>query len=118
MESIVGFESLKVHCIIGVEPREREHPQEISVDLKVKPDFIPSVLSDDLANAIDYTALAILCATVAQNKFFLLETYAAVVLEKVLMQYPVEWAAICVRKPGAIPNAACAFVELKARRRG
>jgi dihydroneopterin aldolase len=113
LKGIVGFEKLKICCIIGVEPHERNCEQEIYVDLKVKTDLLQAATSDDLNFAIDYTALACLCERVAQNHYFLLETYAIHVLNEILERFTIEWAWICVRKPSAIVTAACSLVEIK-----
>lgn len=113
MEGIVGFERLKLTCIIGAEPHERLVKQEVYVDLKVKTDFFPAALSDDIKQALDYTELAHLCERVAENQYMLLETYAYTVLQEILSRYKASWAWIAVRKPSALPNAACSLIVLE-----
>lgn len=117
LPGFIGFEKLKITCIVGIEPQERLLQQEIYVDLKVQADLLPAVQADDLRYGIDYTALAELCASVAERGFFLIETYAAAVLDQVMERFNVEWAWIAVRKPGCIPHASCALVELSKERR-
>jgi 7,8-dihydroneopterin aldolase/epimerase/oxygenase len=117
LPGIVGFEKLKISCIIGVEPWERTSVQEIFVDVKVQTDFFQAAKTDDLSYAINYVELANICERVAQNGYFLLETYAANALEEILEKFPVEWASFSVRKPGALSNAVCSFVEIKKYKR-
>ena len=112
LTGMIGFEGLKICCIIGTEAYERENEQEIYVDLKVKADLLPAARSDDLKQALDYTQLAEICKQCAQNNYFLLEAYAAAVLQEVTGRFQVEWVGISVRKPKAIPGAEAAFVEL------
>lgn len=108
---IIGFYEYKIQCIIGELPFERTHEQQILVDLKVEIDFAHK---DSLEATVDYTYLADLCRDIAQaGKYHLLETYAHAVLGKILGLDRIISGTITVKKPGAIPGAAQAFVELK-----
>lgn len=110
----IGFNKLKIFCIIGVEKHEREEPQEIYVDLKVSYDLSACVEDDRMAEAIDYVSLARACSSIAkEGRFQLIETYAWSVLQHLRTHFPITHAWIRVEKPKAIERAACSFVEVE-----
>lgn len=115
-KGVVGFEGLTVSCIIGTRSIERQIPQALIVDLKVSFDTSSEALSDDSAPRVDYTVLSDLVTQEAMNgRYQLMETLAARTLESVLARYQLSWAWIRLRKPGAIPGAAAAVLELECR---
>lgn len=112
MMSKIGFKNLKILCVIGDLPEEREIKQEIFVDLSVTSDFTESVKTDDIRFGVDYVQLSDLCRKIAvEGKYHLLETYSEAVLNAVLNQFSVDEVTICVRKPMGIAGADHAFVE-------
>lgn len=113
MLGTIGFKRLKINCIIGELPDERESPQTIEVSLKVVYDFSACSLSDELSDTIDYVSLADLCTREArEGKYRMLETYASRTLEKILREFPIHSVSIHVSKPGGLTHADCSFVEL------
>jgi dihydroneopterin aldolase len=119
MNGLIGLEQHKIYCIIGVYPEERNHEQEIYVDLKVETDFSRCIISDHIEDTINYVLLADICTALAQTKKFqLLETYAFAVLEKLLNDFAINWAWIKVSKPMAIKSVKCTTVELKRCKKG
>lgn len=110
----IGFSGLRISCIIGIEPHERNQEQEILIDFKIEVDFSNVVMTDNINDTVSYVSLAQLCKDLAQKgKYLLIEKYASDVVEKVFALFPVKSAWILVKKPLAISNADCAFVELK-----
>ncbi|MBS4168923.1 dihydroneopterin aldolase [Parachlamydia sp. AcF125] len=111
---LIGFENHQIPCIIGILPHERTHTQTIFVDLKVEADFRKCALSDDIVDTVDYVALANVCSEFAQKRgYMLIEKYAYDVLQKLLHDYPINWAWIKVKKPEALSSAEFTTVELK-----
>lgn len=114
MIGTLGFDQLAIRCIIGCCPEERQHEQEIFVDLKVGFDFARCASTDHLKDALDYVKLAEICTTLARNKkYHLQETFAAEVLQKLINEFDVPWAWIKIKKPQALPSAQYATVELR-----
>jgi FolB domain-containing protein len=114
MLGIIGFENHKINCIIGDLPEERQHEQEIFVDLKVKADFSKCAQTDNLKDTIDYVRLAAICTNLASTKKYqMLETFACDVIESVLAEFPVLWAWIKIKKPAGLPTAQYAIIELE-----
>lgn len=105
----IGFKDLRIMCIIGVNPDERQLQQEIFVDLKAEIDYNGQ---NSLESTVDYTALAALCEGVAVNgKYLLLEKYANDLAEQLKTRFPLRKLWLRVKKPQALPGAAYAYVE-------
>lgn len=106
----IGFSTLKIRCLVGILPSEREVPQEIIVHLKANLPKIPS--RDVISSTIDYTELASICENVAtRSHHSLLETLSVEMLDEVSRRFPGVKCWIRIEKPSALPNADNAFVE-------
>ena len=78
--------------------RKIEQILVFSVDMAV--DVRKAAASDNLADALDYSAVAsIITAMVREGKFRLIETAAERVAERLLADFPVTWLRLQVRKP-------------------
>lgn len=116
---LVGFEGLKVICIIGMLKHERSTPQPLFIDLKVREDFSRCAATDDFALALDYVQLSDFVRKMAiEGEYQLLETFASHALDALAKKFSVEWAWIRLRKPNAIEMASCAVVELSRQWQG
>ncbi len=114
MRGIIGIDDLKVRCIIGCGSLERKTPQDILLDLKVSYDFSSLKKSEELSNTIDYVALSDVCIQLAsENKFKLIETLANEIVQKLLIQFPIDGVWIRVKKASGLKSASYAYVELK-----
>lgn len=106
----IGFTQLRIICAIGTDTTERSQPQDLYIDLRLELCDIPK--NDDLAETIDYSAIAALCAKIAQQKnYHLLETLASDIAEEVLHVFAVSHIWLKISKPAALPLALNAFVE-------
>lgn len=114
----VGFRNLRVHCIIGVLPHEREAPQDLFIDLDAATDIADAADTDDVRHAVDYAALAEVASRVAvEGRFLLAERLVVAIADAVLARWPaVSAVTIECRKPAAIPAAAAAVVAVTRRR--
>lgn len=114
MIGTTGLHHLRVDCIVGVHPHERETPQSIFVDLELDYDFAPAVASDAIGDAVDYTALATLITTLCQTRQFqLLEAMVEAVAVAVLAHdRRITQVRLEIRKPAAVPEAADSFVRI------
>ena len=114
MVGTAGLKNLEVTGIVGVYARERERPQPVIFDIEVDYDLAPAAQSDALADAVDYDGVAEL---VRRRRFALLETMAeaaaALLLDRIDRARRVR---LEVRKPRAVPAAACAFVRVERAR--
>lgn len=114
VNGLIGLEELRISCIIGELPYEREQTQEIVLSFRVTTDFAAASKQDNIEDALDYTLLAKAAEEVAQNgQFRLLETLAWHILEIFVSQFRVSWAWVRIRKPSALPGKGVPVVELE-----
>jgi dihydroneopterin aldolase len=96
----VSIRDLSVAAVIGVHPWEREVEQTLLVSVEMATDVRKAATSDDLADALDYSAGAETIATVLrEGKFRLIETAAERVAERLLADFALGWLRLELRKP-------------------
>ena len=100
---LVSVRDLSVQAVIGVHDWEREITQTLvfTVDMVPSAADVPvAARHDDLADALDYSAVARSIASVVRDgRFRLIETAAERVAERLLAAHPVTWLRLEVRKP-------------------
>ncbi len=93
----IHVEGLHVQAHVGVSDDERGQAQTLVFNVTVVPD-IPE-LCDDLAAAVDYTAIArITTEVVNRSRSKLIETLAETVATELLAQFKLRRATVEVRK--------------------
>jgi 7,8-dihydroneopterin aldolase/epimerase/oxygenase len=96
----VSIRDLRVSTVIGVYAWEREIEQTLVFTVDMRADVARAAATDDLADALDYSAVAQTITTVVKDgKFGLIETAAEQVASHVLAGYPVSWVRVEVVKP-------------------
>ena len=100
---LVSVRDLSVQAVIGVHDWEREITQTLVFTVDMVPstaDVSMAARHDDLADALDYSAVARSIASVIRDgRFRLIETAAERVAERLLADHPVTWLRLEVRKP-------------------
>lgn len=103
---IIFINDLRVNAVIGVYDWERRITQTLSFDLELAADIRRAAGSDDIADTVNYKAVAKrVIAYVEQSRFQLVETLAERVAEIILQEFPVVWTRLILRKPGAVRGA-------------
>ena len=99
----VSVKDLSVRAVIGVHAWEREVEQTllVSVDMVAETDGVrTAAATDDLADALDYSAVAdAIAAVLREGKFRLIETAAERVAGRLLADFPLTWLRLELRKP-------------------
>ncbi len=96
---LCGIEAFAFH---GCTPEEKEKGQDFLVDIELEYDAARAVESDDLAQAVDYDALASqVYELVTRERYDLIETLAARIGEHVMTATPASRLLVRVRKPQA-----------------
>lgn len=113
MKGKIGFEGLRVDCLIGCQHAESIELQPILIDLKIETNISSAVQTDHIDNALDYVQAANICKVVAQKHHHLLETLASAILDRLCAVFKIERLWIKIRKPQALPEADCSFVEIE-----
>lgn len=108
------LKNLRVSCIIGDIPAEREHPQILKVNVSL---FMPLQrvgISDDLADTVDYAALAEQIAIALQKaKCRMIERAAELVASLCLENPLVKGVRVSIEKNGAVENLDGAEVQIE-----
>ena len=112
----LALNDLRVDCIIGERPSERTAPQTLRLDLALDVPDETAATTDELADTVDYAALAAQVAdALVQAKCRMIERAAAVALDVCRAEPRVAAARVTVTKAGAVPGLASASVTLVAR---
>ena len=114
---VVELRGLRARGRHGVLPAERELGQVFGVDVAMHLDTRPAAASDDLADAVDYGAVAqAVHAVIAGEPVDLLETLAARVAGAVLADHRVRAVDVAVHKPAAPVTVAFEDVVVRVHR--
>jgi dihydroneopterin aldolase len=96
----VSIRDLSVATIIGVHPWEREIEQTLIFSVEMAADVRGAAGTDDLADAVDYSAVAdTVAAVVREGRFRLIETAAERVADRLLADFGLSWLRLELRKP-------------------
>lgn len=118
MIGTAGLRGLRVECIVGIYEHERRSPQTVIMDIELDYDFAAAVVSESIADAVDYVGVAQSVAELAQRRAFqLIETMAEEAAAMLLDRFvPVRSVRLEIRKPAAVAAAACSFVRVERTR--
>ena len=96
----VSIRDLAVSAVIGVHAWERDVEQTLVVSVDMAADMRAAAASDDLADALDYSAVAeTIAAVLREGKFRLIETAAERIAGRLLADFPLSWLRLELRKP-------------------
>ena len=108
------IKDLVVRGIIGVKDEEREKPQKILINITAFNDTRRAADSDDLADCVDYSALARKLTAHAETAArFTVEALANDLASICLEHELVERVIVRVEKPAAVRSAASVGVEIE-----
>ena len=100
MTDTVSIRGLAVSAVIGVYDWERETEQTLVFGVDMAADVAKAAAGDDIAGALDYSAVVQTVRTVvAAGKFQLIETAAERVAERLRAEYGLGWIRVEVAKP-------------------
>jgi dihydroneopterin aldolase len=118
MVGTTGLHNLRIDCIVGIHPHERENPQAVFLDIEIDYDFAAAAASDAIPDAVDYDQMARMVTELIQSRRFqLIEAMAEGVAAMLLETMPViERVRLEIRKPAAVPAADHSFVRVERER--
>lgn len=115
--TIIRITDLHLRAIIGIFDWEREHKQDIVINVTIGYDARQAIATDDIKEALDYkTITKRIIREVEDSKFFLLERLTQHILDVVMNFSKVEFATVRVDKPTALRFAKSVSVELQAQK--
>tara|TARA_Y100000768_G_scaffold32113_1_gene21131 strand:- start:11636 stop:12013 length:378 start_codon:yes stop_codon:yes gene_type:complete len=95
----IQLRGLRVVCIVGVLPEERERPQPLEIDIDIYSDLSAAGHSDDLKDTIDYGAAAQSVAeTCLSSQAQLLEHLAQLIADDLLKPVQVTAVDVTIKK--------------------
>ncbi len=112
-EETIHIANLRVECIVGVRPRERERPQPLVISASFPADFAAAAEDEALEATVDYSAVAReIAAFVQEGRFMLLETLIRRLAAHLGERFGLSRVRLHVRKPEAVPDSDGAAVSL------
>ncbi len=106
MSDTVFIRELRIDTVIGVYDWERQVQQTLLLDIDMRADVAAGAATDNVADALDYSAVAErLRQYAAQNSVQLVETLAERFASLVREEFSVSWLRLRLCKPGAVAGA-------------
>jgi dihydroneopterin aldolase len=103
---IIYLTDLRIETVIGVFDWERKIKQEVIIDLEMGGDIRRAAESDELADTLDYKAVAKrVIGFVEKSEFQLVETLAERVASLIIEEFHVPWLRLRLNKQGAVRGA-------------
>ncbi|MDD1793939.1 dihydroneopterin aldolase [Enterovibrio makurazakiensis] len=103
---LVFIDQLEVITTIGVYDWEQQIKQKLVFDIEMAHDNQPAAINDDVALALDYSAVSGAILDLVENgRFLLVERVAEEIASLIQSQFSVPWVRVKVIKPGAVPQA-------------
>ena len=100
---IIYLRDLRIDAVIGIYDWERRMKQTVILDLEMAADIGKAASSDDIADALNYKAVARrLIRFVEESEFKLVETLAERIAGIVLSEFDVPWCRLRLNKKGAL----------------
>jgi dihydroneopterin aldolase len=114
----VSIRDLRVSAVIGVYDWEREIEQALTFSVDMAADVAAAASSDDIKDALDYSAVAQAVKTVViEGRFQLIETAAEAVAQRLVADYGLAWVRVEVVKPIPSEGYTAAITIERGRRR-
>ncbi len=115
---IIYLNDLRIDTVIGIFDWERRIRQTVVFDLEMGADIRKAAASDDIADTLNYKAVAKrLIQFVSESEFQLVETLAEKVAAIILDEFGVPWVRVRLNKQGAVRGARDVGVIIERGRR-
>jgi dihydroneopterin aldolase len=103
---IVFLRQLRIDTVIGIYDWERRTRQTLVFDLEMSADIARAAASDDIADTLNYKAVAKrLIQFVGESQFQLVETLAERCATIIRDEFGVRWVRLTLNKAGAVRGA-------------
>lgn len=101
---LVQIHDLLLRCIVGINPDERDKPQDVLFNLTLYVDVRRAGATDDIVDAVNYKEVTKRVIGLVENsRFYLVEKLATEVARLILTEYPaVARVTVQIEKPGAL----------------
>ena len=118
MPDRIEIRDLLLRTIVGINPDERVHRQDVLLNIELEADLRPAARSDDIRDAVNYRTIAKeVIELVEGSQYQLVESLAEAVARLCLSDERVSRVRVGVQKPGALRFAASVGVTIERFRR-
>lgn len=109
----VHIRDLRLRCIVGVYPEERNEKQDVLINITLYTDLGRACASDRIEDTVDYKGVKKrVVAMVEASTCYLVERLAQQVAEVCLEEQAIRRVDVTVDKPGALRFARSVAVEI------
>jgi 7,8-dihydroneopterin aldolase/epimerase/oxygenase len=113
----IRLKNIQVYAYHGVHAYEREHGARFEIDVELLASLEKAIISDDLADTIDYVKIQETVVSINTSKqFHLLESLADFIAMELLAQFSANEVIVRVRKPGVSAGGVLDTVEVECRK--
>jgi D-erythro-7,8-dihydroneopterin triphosphate epimerase len=117
MSDEIRINGLFLRTIIGINDDEREHKQDVCINLALAVDTRPAARSDEIDDAVNYRTITKDVIDLVENsKFFLVERMAEEIARLCLSDPRVEGVQVSIEKPAALRFARSVGVSIQRSR--
>lgn len=110
----IRIEHLEAYALIGTLPHERIKPQLLEIDAVLSGDFRAAGRSDDLSQAVDYSAAEAKIKDLAEHSCFqLLEALGEHLADSLLADPRIQSVRLRISKPAAPRFARAIILEIE-----
>jgi dihydroneopterin aldolase/D-erythro-7,8-dihydroneopterin triphosphate epimerase len=109
----IHIRDLALRCIIGIEPHERDHRQDVLINITLHADLRKAGQSDRIEDTVNYKTIKRKVVDLVENSSFLLvEKLAQRIADVCLTEPGVQRVEVTLEKPGALRFARNVAVEI------
>ena len=113
MNDYIFINNLKVDCIIGILPHERENTQPLMISIELECDLKKAGYSGNLDESINYAELAdTVKEYTVQRKARLVEELGVELCDLILKEFKPKKVSITLNKPLAVENCDGVGIEI------
>lgn len=118
-QDIIRIKNAVFYAYHGADKDEQRLGGKFEVDIEMTTDFTNAVKNDNLKQTIDYEKVYVLLKNlVNEKKYFLLETLASSIADRILENYSdVSGVLVCLRKPHPPVKGVVDYVEVAVSRK-
>ena len=109
----IHIRDLRIRCIIGINPEERQKEQDVEINITLYADLRRAAMTDCIEDTVDYKMIKLkVVQEIEASSFLLLERLAGHIADIWLADPKVMRVRVLVEKPGALRFARTVGVEL------